>query len=133
MDAQAANLATIETHGRIDEAIDCVRYGLMELGGFVRNTLFTQERANLVIWNLGNRAETTDAQTSDPMDNGEETEEKRPTHDAVIEPDSHASLDRAGPAGKHEKRSECGISEWALDRCFANIDSNFSPALCNSL
>ena len=106
MDAQAANLATIETHGRIDEAIDCVRYGLMELGGFVRNTLFTQERANLVIWNLGNRAETTDAQTSDPMDNGEETEEERPRHDAVIEPDSHASLDRAEALLENMRRDQ---------------------------
>ena len=39
--------------------MDCVRYGLMELGGFVRNTvldrqqrshMFTHERANLVMF-----------------------------------------------------------------------------------
>lgn len=33
-----------------------------------------------------------------------------------------------GSAGKHEKRLECGISEWALDGCFANTNSNFSQA-----
>ena len=52
----------------------------MELGGFVRYTsldrqqrgqMFTQKHANLVIWNLRNRAETTDPQTSDPMHDGE--------------------------------------------------------------
>lgn len=108
MDAQAANLATfeeeqMEAHGVI-ETIDCVRCGLMELGGFVRYTsldrqqrghMFTQKHANLVIWNLRNRAETTDPQTSDPMHDGEKTEEKLPTHDAVVEPDSYASPGRA--------------------------------------
>ena len=37
MDSEAANLATfdeehLEAHGFIDEAIDCVRFGLMEIG-----------------------------------------------------------------------------------------------------
>ena len=57
--------------------------------------MFTQKHANLVIWNLRNRAETTDPQTSDPMHDGEKTEEKLPTHDAVVEPDSYASPGRA--------------------------------------
>ena len=59
-----------ENSGTLEELIDCVRYGLMEIGGFVRNqTLSTeqrahmlvQERGNLVVWNVRNRAETADA------------------------------------------------------------------------
>ena len=44
-----------ESHNTLDDATDCIRYGLMELGGFVRETqltssqrthMYTQERAN---------------------------------------------------------------------------------------
>ena len=44
-----------------EDLVECVRYGLMEFGGFVRNEvltasqrshMFTQERANFVIWTL---------------------------------------------------------------------------------
>ena len=43
----------------LDDATDCIRYGLMEFGGFVRETplsatqrnqMYIQERANFVIW-----------------------------------------------------------------------------------
>ena len=54
----------------LENAMNCLRYGLMEFGGFVRNEvlsatqmahMFTQERANFVLWNVQrNRAEDTD-------------------------------------------------------------------------
>ena len=70
----------------LDDATDVIRYGLMEHGGFVRNEtlshsqrshMFTQERANFVMWNIQrNRAENTD------VDKG--GEEETPTEDPVI-------------------------------------------------
>ena len=75
LDAQAARVATlqeemVESSLSTEEAIDCLRLGLMEFGGFVPNTflsreqraqMFVQKRANLVLWNLRNRADTADA------------------------------------------------------------------------
>ena len=60
----------------------------MEYGGFVRNTqltreqrghMLTQERGNLVIWNMRTNAETTDA----PENHVEAAEEESPTSDAM--------------------------------------------------
>ena len=68
--------------------------------------MFTQKHANLVIWNLRNRAETTDPQTSDPMHDGEKTEEKLPTHDAVVEPDSYVSPGRAEALLENMRRDQ---------------------------
>ena len=47
-----------------EEATNCVRYGLMEFGGFTRfasltgeqiRHMMTQERGNFVLWNVKNR------------------------------------------------------------------------------
>ena len=95
LDTQAARIATLEEEtsegfSTTEESIDCVRFGLMEFGGFVRNTfltrdqrshMYTQERANLVLWNLKHRAETTD-----PPSEGED-----PTYDPAVRPESHDS------------------------------------------
>ena len=80
--------------------MDCIRYGLMELGGFVRHTflnreqrshMFVQERANMVPWNLRNQADTTDvAEQSNVEGGGEELG----TSDPEIEPESHVSPGR---------------------------------------
>ena len=96
LDTQAARIATLEEEtsegfSTTEESIDCVRFGLMEFGGFVRNTfltrdqrsyMFTQERANLVLWNMKHRAETTDPQ-------GEE--EENPTNNPGGSAESHGS------------------------------------------
>jgi len=102
LDAQAARAATseegmMESSHTTKEAINCLRFGLMELGGFVRHTIlsreqrshmFVQERANMVFWNLRNRADTTDANLEDHREGGEE--ESR-TVDPVVEPETHRS------------------------------------------
>eukprot|EP00435_Cladocopium_sp_Y103_P060466 s873_g22.t1 len=54
----------------LEDAVNCIRYGLMQFGGFVRNQalsaaqmahMFTQECANFVLWNVQRkRAEHTD-------------------------------------------------------------------------
>ena len=60
---------TVEGFNALEETSNCVRYGLMETGGFVRNAkltaeqyrhMLTQERGNLVLWNYRNRADSTD-------------------------------------------------------------------------
>ena len=103
-DVQAANIRTFqeeqeEMHGFLEEAIDCLRFGLMEIGGFVRFTsldrqqrahMFTQERANLVIWNLRNRAETTDPHDPNASRDGEGEEEEPQTEDPTVEPPVHS-------------------------------------------
>ena len=86
LEAQAARAATpeeemMESCHTTKETINCLRFGLMELGGFVRHTIlsreqrlhmFVQERANMVLWNLRNRADTTDANLEDHREGGEE-------------------------------------------------------------
>ena len=66
----------------------------MEIGGFVRNQtlsreqrahMLVQERGNLVVWNVKNRADTTDATTE--MDAQQEAgEEETRTNDPEISP-----------------------------------------------
>ena len=55
-----------------------------------RSHMFTQERANLVIWNLRNRAETTDTQDSNLPQAGEDAEEEGQTEDPLVEPNVHS-------------------------------------------
>ena len=55
-----------------------------------RSHMFTQERANLVIWNLRNRAETTDTQGSNLPQAGEDAEEEGQTEDPLVEPNVHS-------------------------------------------
>ena len=110
----------------------------MELGGFVRYTsldrqqrghMFTQKHANLVIWNLRNRAETTDPQTSDPMHDGEKTEEKLPTHDAVVEPDSYASPGRAEALLENIRRDQNVALANELGWMFRKYKQQFQSGL----
>ena len=80
---------TWDSLGLLEDALDCIRYGLMEFGGFVRRRarssadrsyMYVQERSNFVIWNMTrNRPENTDQER-----NGEEEEEEEnPTDDEV--------------------------------------------------
>ena len=115
LDAQAARAATseeemMESSHTTKEAINCLRFGLMELGGFVRHTtlsreqrshMFVQERANMVLWNLRSRADTTDASLEDHRDGGEE--ESR-TVDPVVEPETHSSHGRISSLLEHVRR-----------------------------
>ena len=105
LDAQAAQIATLEeemleSSHSMEELMDCIRYGLMELGGFVRHTflnreqrshMFVQERANMVLWNLRNQADTTDVAEQSNVEGGEE---ELGTSDPEIEPESHVSPGR---------------------------------------
>ena len=59
----------------LDTSIQCLRYGLMEYGGFVRNEelsseqrhhMFVQERGNYVLWQMKTRADTTDENPNRP-------------------------------------------------------------------
>ena len=74
LDGVTARLAVLEEDSLegisgLEAHIESVRYGLMELGGFVRYTLlnrdqrqsmFTQETANFLIWSQRTNSETTD-------------------------------------------------------------------------
>ena len=82
------NEYTQEQLSMMEDFIECLRYGLMESGGFVRNEvltasqrnyMFVQERANFVAWNMErNRAENTD----EAMEQQEDAEEEEaPTED----------------------------------------------------
>ena len=73
----------VESTSSLEELIDCVRYGLMEMGGFVRHQtlnreqrthMLVQERGNLVLWNVRNRADTTGSalETDAQQETGEE-------------------------------------------------------------
>ena len=71
------NIAVLEEHSLegiffLKSHVGAVRYGLMEIGGFVRfnilsrdqrQCMLTQERTNFLIWSQRTRAETTDAVT----------------------------------------------------------------------
>ena len=71
----------------LDDATDCIRFGLMEFGGFFRrhvlsaadrSHMFIQECANFVIWNVNrNRPDNTDQ----PPHDGEEAETENLTED----------------------------------------------------
>ena len=88
----------IEGTSMLEEAMNCLRYGLMELGGFVRFTslsreqrshMFTQERGNFVIWSLRTRAENTDPATIHVPerfrdDDAEDAEEEQGTDDEHV-------------------------------------------------
>jgi hypothetical protein len=80
---------TIEGFNALEETSNCVRYGLMEIGGFVRNAkltaeqyrhMLTQERGNLVLWNHRSRADSTDPIVHQQEDH-EGGEEESPTTD----------------------------------------------------
>ena len=85
---------SLEGISGLEAHMESVRYGLMELGGFVRYTLltrdqrqsmFTQERANFVMWSQRTHAETTDEITVPHQfrETPEEAEEETPTDDEV--------------------------------------------------
>ena len=78
----------------VDTSLQCLRYGLMEYGGFVRNEelsseqrrhMFVQERSNYVIWQMKTRADTTDAMANLPPSplSDEGGEEENPTDDEM--------------------------------------------------
>ena len=79
----------------MDDATDCIGYGLMEFGGFVRETalsatqrnqMYIQERANFVIWrHKQNMADTTDVPREDAPEGGEE---ESPTEDEPVTPET---------------------------------------------
>jgi len=115
LNAQAAQVSALEeemidSSHSTEEGLDCIRFGLMELGGFVRHTflsreqrthMFVQERANLVLWNLRNQADTTDVAT---QNHGEGGEEELRTNDPEVEPEAHSSLGRISPLLEHVRR-----------------------------
>eukprot|EP00435_Cladocopium_sp_Y103_P057407 s2761_g19.t1 len=100
--------------------MDCVRFGLMELGGFVRHSyldrqqrqrVMTQERANLVIFNLRNRAETTDPPADNDAGDEEVGEEESPTDDENDEGDGmHVSLNSGMEASMENMRRDQNIA-----------------------
>ena len=82
-----------------EDAIDCLRYGLLEIGGLVRLTsltrdqrshMMTQERGNFVLFQMRTQAETTDAENiqvpEQYRDDGEQAEEESPTEDEHVNP-----------------------------------------------
>ena len=90
-----------------EETIDCLRFGPMEFGGFVRHTspsreqrsrMFVQECLNMVIGNLRNRADTTDATLEHHREGGEE--EAR-TVDPLVDPETHSSRGRISSPLEH--------------------------------
>ena len=97
----------------LDDATDVVRYGLMEFGGFVRNQsltgqqrthMFTQERANFVLWNMQrNRPDDTD-----PL---EDAEEERLTDDEV-EPSSTEGMSNLMDAMRREQNIALTREAW---------------------
>ena len=97
----------------LDDATDVVRYGLMESGGFVRNQsltgqqrthMFTQERANFVLWNMQrNRPDDTD-----PL---KDAEEERLTDDEV-EPSSTEGMGNLMEAMRREQNIALTREAW---------------------
>ena len=120
IDASTARIATleedlVESSSAIEETLDCIRYGLMEFGGFVRHSVLTreqrsqmhtQERANLVIWNSRHRAETTDVVQTEDGNDFEGGEEERPTTDPVVNPSSHAMPGQLESLLEHMRRDQ---------------------------
>ena len=98
-DETATHLSLMESElhdevNTLDTNLQCLRYGLMEFGGFVRNDqlsseqrqhMFVQERANYVLWQMRCRAETTDpAQTEHAENDGEGGEEESLSDDEPV-------------------------------------------------
>ena len=86
---------TAETMAGLEDYLDTVRFGLMEIGGFVRYSLLsrdqrqsmmTQERANFVMWSHRTRAENTDpiSVPEQYRENQESAEEEIPTDDEPV-------------------------------------------------
>ena len=76
----------------LDTNLQCLRYALMEYGGFVRNDelsseqrrhMFVQERANYVLWQMKSKAGTTGRIPTEHADI-EEGEEESLTEDETI-------------------------------------------------
>ena len=65
--------------------------------------MFVQERANMVLWNLRNRADTTDATLENHREGGEE--EPR-TIDPVIETETHSSHGGISYLLEHVRRDQ---------------------------
>ena len=117
LDRLTARLAVHEEDTRdglqvLDESVDSLRYGLMEIGGFVREGvltsaqrahMFVQERANFTLWRMKQRNPDT---TDEPME--EATESESPTDDET------------GAAGP---------SESPLERRLANLRGEQNAAL----
>ena len=98
-DETATHLSLIESElhdevNTLDTNLQCLRYGLMEFGGFVRNDqlsseqrqhMFVQERANYVLWQMRQRAETTDPVPTEHAEMDEEGgEEESLSDDAPV-------------------------------------------------
>jgi hypothetical protein len=90
----------MENFSSNEEFMDCLRYGIMEIGGFIRNQtlnreqrshMLIQERANLVLWNLRNQSDTTDVAAEDNAQ--KHGEEEAATSDPEVSPDATILLD----------------------------------------
>ena len=110
-----------------EEATNCVRYGLMEFGGFTRfasltgeqiRHMMTQERGNFVLWNMKNRTENTDP-IEEVSEHREQAEEESPTSDPETDGnDGGGSPSRIGEASaQHAVRSECCAGQRDVARC----------------
>jgi hypothetical protein len=80
----------LEGFNTAEQATNCVRYGLMELGGLTRYAslttdqlrhMMTQERGKFVVGNVRNRTENTDP-IEEATGNFEQAEEEAPTSDS---------------------------------------------------
>ena len=108
----------LENFSSNEEFVDCVCYGLMELGGFIRHQslnrgqrshMVAQERPNLVVWNVRNRPDTTDA-TMDTNVGQEAAEEESPTSDPAIPPgDTTALLENL----RRDQNHTLAVERWA--------------------
>ena len=90
----------MENFSSNEEFMDCLRYEIMEIGGFIRNQtlnreqrshMLIQERANLVLWNLRNQSDTTDVAAEDNAQ--KHGEEEAATSDPEVSPDATILLD----------------------------------------
>eukprot|EP00435_Cladocopium_sp_Y103_P026701 s3747_g6.t1 len=105
----------------LDDATECIRYGLMEFGGFVRNEtlsvtqrghMFVQERANFVLWNMTrNRPENTD-EPQDEVRQGEQGEEEHLTEDEPVEPNSFAGMNALVNAMRADQNAALAAELW---------------------
>ena len=120
LDRLTARLAVHEEDTRdglqvLDESTDALRYGLMELGGFIREGLFTsaqrahmfvQERANFTLWSMKQRNPDTTDPPDDPME--EAAEPENPTDDET---------------------GRAATSESSLERLLSNLRGEQNAAL----
>ena len=139
---------TIEGFNALEETSNCVRYGLMEIGGFVRNAkltaeqyrhMLTQERGNLVLWNHRNRADSTDPivhQQEDheggeesPTTDVEDNQSNRPTGMEALLQNMRADQNQALAAERwHEanmiQQAICLVLDSTLTEGFSTRISN---------